>query len=69
MILFFTNRFRLSNLLTNQSAIKLFRCTIANALSSSPKTDGETTLTNILKSRFQNAHLIDVKDTSCKYIV
>jgi hypothetical protein len=34
---------------------------------SSSQTDGETKLNDILKKRFTNARLINVKDTSCKY--
>lgn len=60
------NRFRLSNLITKQSSFNLFRYTSTNT-SASSKTDGETKLSTILKQRFPNARLIDVKDTSCKY--
>ena len=60
-------RFRLSSALTN-----VFRYSHANASSSSSssaakRTDGETKLNEILKKRFPDARLIDVKDTSCKY--
>jgi hypothetical protein len=61
------NRFRLSNLITNQNTINLFRVVSVNA-SSASQTDGETKLNDVLKKRFPNARLIDVKDTSCKYM-
>jgi hypothetical protein len=66
MILSFVNRFRLSNFVTNQNTINLFRYASVNT--SSP-TDGEKQLNDILKKRFSNARLIDVKDTSCKYMI
>jgi hypothetical protein len=71
MIGAFINRFRLSNLITNQNTINLFRYTRVNTSSSSPaaQTDGETKLNDVLKKRFPNARLIDVKDTSCKYMI
>ncbi|CAF0950618.1 unnamed protein product [Rotaria sordida] len=56
------NRFRLSNLIRNQTTLNLFRYTSINA--SSSKTVDETKLNDILKKRFSNARLIDVKDTS-----
>ncbi len=65
MILSFINRFRLSNLITNQTSINIFRYMSINV--SSSQTDGETKLNDILKKRFTNARLINVKDTSCKY--
>jgi hypothetical protein len=65
MILSFINRFRLSNLITNQTTINLFRYTSVNV--SSSLTDGEKNLNEILKKRFSNARFIHVKDTSCKY--
>ena len=67
MISLIMNRFRPLNFITNSSTKNLFRCTTVNYLSIL-KTAGETTLNNILKNRFPNARLIDVKDTSCKYI-
>jgi len=59
------NRFRLLNLLTNQTSINLVRYMSTNV--SSSQSDGETKLNDILKKRFPNARRIDVKDTSCKY--
>lgn len=56
------NRFRLSSVLTNA-----FRYSHANA-SSSKRTEGETKLSEILKKRFPDARVINVKDTSCKYL-
>ena len=37
------------------------------ASSSAAQTDGERKLTDILKNRFTQAKLVNVKDTSCKY--
>ncbi|CAF1272075.1 unnamed protein product [Adineta steineri] len=65
MFLSFANRFRLSNLIANQNAINIFRYANVNApSSSSSQTDGETKLNEILKKRFPDARLVDVKDTS-----
>ncbi len=69
MISSFINRCRLSNLLANQNTINIFRYANINASSSSPRTDGEVKLNDILKKRFPNARLVDVKDTSCKYMI
>jgi hypothetical protein len=68
MISSFINRCRLSNLLANQNTINIFRYANVNA-SSSSRTDGEVKLNDILKKRFPNARLVDVKDTSCKYMI
>lgn len=59
------NRFRSINLLGYSSMRHVFRWTSTNI--SSPQTDGEKKLNQILKTRFPNAKLIDVKDTSCNY--
>lgn len=67
MILSYMNRFRLSNLIANQNFINIFR--YANINASSSRTEGETKLNDILKKRFPNARLVDVKDTSCKYMI
>ncbi|CAF0789971.1 unnamed protein product [Rotaria sp. Silwood1] len=63
MIAAFLNRFRFSNLIRNQTTLNLFRYSNINA-SSSSKTEDEMKLNDILKKRFPNARLIDVKDTS-----
>lgn len=65
MISSLINRFRLSNLITNQTTINIFRYASNNV--SASQTDGEKKLNDILKARFTNAKHIDVKDTSCKY--
>lgn len=64
MISSLINRFRLSNMITNQTTINIFRYA---SISSPSQTDGEKKLNDILKKRFSNARLINVKDTSCKY--
>jgi len=69
MISSFINRCRLSNLLVNRNTINIFRYANVNASSSSSRTDGEVKLNDILKKRFPNARLVDVKDTSCKYMI
>ncbi|CAF2865098.1 unnamed protein product [Rotaria sp. Silwood2] len=65
MSLTFINRFRLSNLIRNQNTLNVFRYSSINtSSSSSSKTEDESKLSDVLKKRFPNARLIDVKDTS-----
>lgn len=59
------HRFRLSSLVGLQSTRDLFRYASMNTTASS--TTGEKKLNEILKKRFPNARMIDVKDTSCNY--
>ena len=61
MMMSLINRFRL----VNQTSLNRIRLMSTNV--SSSKTESETNLNEILKKRFPNARLIDVKDTSCKY--
>lgn len=58
-------RVRWSNVIGLQSTRDLFR--YASMTSSASTTAGEKKLNEILKKRFPNARLIDVKDTSCNY--
>ncbi|CAF0762086.1 unnamed protein product [Adineta ricciae] len=55
------NRVRLSNLLTSQKTLNFLRYANVNT---SSQTKDEKKLSDILKSRFPNARLVDVKDTS-----
>ena len=64
MFLSTMNRVRLSNLLTSQKTLNFLRYANVNT---SSQTEGEKKLSDVLKSRFANARLINVKDTSCKY--
>lgn len=64
MIVNFLNRLQVSNLIRNQISFNLFRYA-----SQSSKTEAEIKLNDVLKNRFPNARLVDVKDTSGKYII
>ncbi|CAF0761863.1 unnamed protein product [Adineta ricciae] len=61
MFLSTMNRVRLSNLLTSQKTLNFLRCANVNTQS---QTEGEKKLSDVLKSRFANARLVNVKDTS-----
>ncbi|UJR26459.1 hypothetical protein I4U23_007789 [Adineta vaga] len=60
-MLSYMNRFRLSNLITNQKTLNFLRYANVNT---SSQTDGERQINDVLKNRFPNARLVNVKDTS-----
>ena len=62
MMISLFNRFRLPSTNVLRVATRFYA-------SSSPLTDGEKNLNELLKMRFPNARLINVKDTSCNYSI